>query len=79
MDKYPCAQSNGTLTVEVELKYESDVFLVDYHNFQNYLNNRDFRYYGGNYNQSHVKITVKGVGKWYLVVIGKGQYSYRFY
>ena len=79
MANIPYADSTGRLSVEVELNYASDVFLVDSTNFRNYQNGQSFKYFGGHYTKSPVNITVSGVGRWYLVVDGGGQYRYRFY
>lgn len=38
-----------------------------------------FKYFGGHYTKTPVNITVKGTGRWYLIVRGGGQYKYRFY
>jgi len=79
MTQVPYADSTGTLSVEVQLKHAADVFLVDSHNFQNYKNGRQFKYFGGHYTKTPVVITVSGAGRWYLIVQGGGQYQYRFY
>jgi hypothetical protein len=79
MSKIPYAESLGTLSVEVDLKYAADVFLVDSTNFRNYENGRKFTYFGGHYTKTPVVITVSGSGRWYLIVQGGGQYKYRFY
>ena len=79
MSKIAYADSLGTLNVKVELKYATDVFLVDSTNFQNYENGRQFTYFGGHYTKTPVVITVSGRGRWYLIVKGEGQYQYRFY
>ena len=79
MSQIPYAESNGTLSVNVELQHAADVFLVDSSNFQKYKSGRDFKYYGGHYTQTPVSITVSGVGRWYLIVRGSGQYKYQFF
>lgn len=78
MAEIPYADSNGTLTVEVELQHAADVFLVDSSNFQRYKSGINFKYYGGHYNRTPAVITVSGVGRWYLIVQDGGQYRYRF-
>lgn len=75
----PCAVSAGILHVEVKLDYASDVFLVDESNFKKYQRGDRFQYFGGHYKKSPVKISVKGIGRWYLIVKGSPRYSYRFY
>lgn len=79
MSQIPYADSTGTLSVEVDLKHASDVFLVNSTNYQNYKNGRQFKYHGGHYTKTPVVITVSGSGRWYLIVRGGGQYQYRFY
>lgn len=76
--KIPYADSNGTLSVIVDLDYAADVFLVDSNNFRKYQRGESFKYHGGHYTSSPVKITVSGIGRWYLIVIGNTNYSYRF-
>ncbi|WP_424349625.1 DUF1883 domain-containing protein [Latilactobacillus sp. 5-91] len=73
-----CDNPSGTLTVTVQLQHSADVFLVDQANFNAYQQGRDFKYFGGNYTRTPVKITVSGAGRWYLIVDnGSGeQYSY---
>ena len=77
MTKYPYAHSSGKLSVTVKLKNAADVFLVDSTNGQKFHAGKDFKYYGGHYDRTPVHITVSGVGKWYLVVIGS-DYKYVF-
>lgn len=79
MAQVPYADSNGHLSVEVQLKHAADVFLVDYSNFQKYKSGKQFKYFGGHYTETPVHITVSGSGRWYLIVQGGGQYQYRFY
>lgn len=79
MTQIPYAQSNGTLTVEVHLQHAADVFLVDQNNFNKYQSGREFRYFGGHYTRTPVRITVEGIGRWYLIVNGGGRYQYRFF
>ena len=79
MNQIPYAESNGELSVEVELQYASDVFLIDSLNFQKYKSGYDFEYFGGHFTETPVHIHVSGKGRWYLIVIGGGQYKYRFY
>lgn len=81
MAQIPYADSNGTLSVEVTLKHAGDVFLVDSANYQRYQHGQKFTYYGGHYNQNPVRITVSGIGRWYLIVNtgARESYNYRFY
>ena len=72
----------GQLSVVVnDLQYASDVYLLDQNNFERYQRGESFDYFGGNYNQSPVKITVTGPGSWYLIVDDGGsgsRYSYEW-
>lgn len=79
MAQVPYADSNGSLSVEVHLQHAADVFLVDSSNFQNFKSGRRFKYFGGHYTRTPVRISVDGVGRWYLIVQGGGRYEYRFY
>ncbi len=79
MPDVPYADSNGTLSVTVELEHAADVFLVDSVNYNRFKSGKDFKYFGGHYKKSPVTITVSGSGRWYLIVIGNGKYQYRFY
>jgi len=79
MSQIPYADSNGALSVEVDLKNAADVFLVDSTNFQRYKSGKDFKYYGGHYTETPVRISVSGRGRYYLIVQGGGQYQYHFY
>lgn len=79
MAQIPYADSNGSLSVEVQLNHAADVFLVDSINFRKYESGQDFKYFGGHYTKTPVRISVQGSGRWYLVVLGGGQYKYRFY
>ncbi|MEG2110658.1 DUF1883 domain-containing protein [Clostridium sp.] len=79
MAQIPYYDSRGSFTVEVDLNYECDVFLVDSLNLQKYQSGQSFNYYGGHYNQTPVTISVNKPGRWYLIVVGGGQYKYRFY
>lgn len=78
MAQIPYADSNGHLTVEVDLKHAADVFLVDSINFRRYQSGQRFEYFGGHYTRTPLTISVQGSGRWYLVVNGS-DYRYRFY
>lgn len=54
-------------------------FLVDSVNYKKMNSGQKFKYFGGHYTKTPVNITVKGTGRWYLIVRGGGQYKYRFY
>jgi len=79
MPQIPYADSNGSLSVEVHLQHAADVFLVDSSNFRRYESGQQFTYFGGQYTQTPVRISVNESGRWYLIVRGGGQYTYRFY
>lgn len=79
MASIPYADSNGSLTVKVELKQASNVFLVDANNFRKYKSGQSYKYFGGYYKSTPVTISVSGSGRWYLIVQGSGQYKYSFY
>ncbi|MDN3365381.1 DUF1883 domain-containing protein [Priestia megaterium] len=79
MTRIPYADSNGRLSVEVQLENAADVYLLDRTNFQKYQNGQDYKYYGGHCRQTPVNITVSGIGRWYLIVEGSRHYKYRFY
>lgn len=79
MVKIPYAESNGSLSVKVNLKNAADVFLVDSANYRKYKSGQKFKYFGGHYTRTPVNISVSGAGRWYLIVRGGGQYSYQFY
>lgn len=79
MTSIPYADSTGSLSVRVELNHAADVFLVDSTNYRRYQSGQRFTYFGGHYTQTPVNISVQGVGRWYLIVRGGGQYRYTFY
>jgi len=78
MAKVPYADSNGNLSVKVELKNASDVFLVDSQNYRKFQSGQSFKYFGGHYKTTPININVSGSGRWYLIV-PHSDYSYRFY
>ena len=63
-----CDNQSGSLSVRVNLKNASNVFLVDQQNFNLYKSGQDYRYFGGYYEQTPVNITVNGAGRWFLIV-----------
>ncbi|MBF2599363.1 DUF1883 domain-containing protein [Listeria seeligeri] len=79
MANIPYVDSNGSVSVEVELQHASDVFLVDSYNYKKMNSGNEFSYFGGHFKRNPVRISVKGAGRWYLIVRGGGQYKYRFY
>lgn len=79
MPSIPYADTEGNLSVEVNLNHAADVFLVDSSNFRKYKSGQRFTYFGGHYTRTPVHISVEGADRWYLIVRGGGQYKYRFY
>lgn len=79
MTRIPYADSTGQLGVVVELQHAADVFLVDQNNFRKYQSGQRFEYYGGHYNKTPVRINVKGMGRYFLIVRGGGRYRYEFF
>ncbi|MBE9390134.1 DUF1883 domain-containing protein [Vagococcus salmoninarum] len=79
MSKIPYAESNGQLSVKVELQHAADVFLVDSANYQKMNSGQKYNYFGGHYTKTPLQISVQGSGRWYLIVRGGGQYRYSFY
>ncbi|WP_342615056.1 DUF1883 domain-containing protein [Peribacillus frigoritolerans] len=79
MTRIPYADTSGSLSVEVDLKHAADVFLVDSNNYRKMNSGQRYTYFGGHYTRTPVNISVNGAGRWYLIVRGGGQYSYRFY
>jgi hypothetical protein len=51
---------------------ESDVFLADDANLGKFERGEDFRYYGGHYQQSPVRLSPPSGGSWTAVVIPTG-------
>lgn len=80
MAQIPYADSNGHLSVKVELKHAANVYLVDSTNYSRYTSGQRYDYFGGHYTKTPVTISVQGAGRWYLIVDNNGeQYSYSFY
>ena len=63
MAQIPYADSNGHLSVKVELQHTADVFLVDSNNYRKYTSGQRYEYFGGNYTQTPVNISVQGTGR----------------
>lgn len=72
--KFPLNHQATGSVVEVTLQgVESDVFLVDPVNLSNMESGRSFRYHGGHYKQSPVRLSVPSSGLWTVVVVpGQG-------
>jgi len=80
MAQIPYADSNGHLSVKVELRHAANVYLVDSANYRRYTSGQRYDYFGGHYTKTPVTISVQGAGRWYLIVDNNGeQYSYSFY
>lgn len=77
MAKVPYVDSSGHFTAIVDLDNASNVFLVDESNFRKYRSGQSFTYYGGYYDRNPVRISVNGIGRYYLVV-EDSDYKYRF-
>lgn len=77
-NRIPCINSNGSFSVEVQLKNASNVFLVDKSNYQKYINGQRFKYFGGYYDKTPVRISVNKSGEFYLIV-SSSSYSYELY
>lgn len=54
--------------VHVEIDHQANVMLLDENNYQNYKYRRDFRYVGGNYDRSPIKLVVPSTGRWHVVI-----------
>ncbi len=76
MARIPYFDINGNLTVQVELKNASDVFLVDSQNYRKFQSGQAFKYVGGHYDRSPVTLNVSGSGRWYLIV-SHSDYTYK--
>jgi hypothetical protein len=59
-------------TVIVTLTAAANVRLLDATNFRNYSEGRAYRYYGGLFRQSPVRIPVPHAGHWHTVVDMQG-------
>ena len=54
--------------VEVTLNFSANVYLMEDSDFMDYLNCRNFSYYGGRASQSPYRIKIPTFGHWHLVV-----------
>jgi hypothetical protein len=71
--KFPLHHQDAGVTVEVTLQgVESDVFLVDSTNLSSFERGGQYRYYGGHYKSSPVRLTVPSNGTWTAVVVPVG-------
>lgn len=78
MVQVPYADSTGVLSVKVDLQHAADVYLVDSINYRKMNSRQHFKYYGDHYTKTPVNLIVNGVGRWYLIVRGGGQYKFRW-
>lgn len=68
--KFPLGVQQASSLVEVTLKgVESDVFLVDDQNLTIFEQAGRFRYVGGHYKQSPVRLRIPSATSWTLIVI----------
>jgi len=68
--KFPLSNQEAGAIVEVTLSgVESDVFLVDPSNLRALENGQEFKYHGGHFKQSPVRLSVPGTGDWTAVVV----------
>lgn len=77
MPQVPYVESHGHFTAIVELDNASNVFLVNESNFRKYRSGQSFEYYGGYYDRTPIRISVNGIGRYYLVV-ENSDYHYQF-
>lgn len=77
MSQIPYCDSNGVISVTVFLQNATNVFLVNQQNLNAYQNGQSFESFGGFYDRSPVHITVRGIGRWFLIV-ENSQYEYRW-
>lgn len=68
--KFTLGYQGGGRVVEANLSgVESDVFLVDDSNLRSFESGSDFRYFGGRYKQSPVRLQIPSPGHWTAVVM----------
>jgi Domain of unknown function (DUF1883) len=68
--KFPLQYQTSGAVVEVMLSgVESDVFLIGDINLSAFEHGGQFRYYGGHYRSSPVRLRVPSNGNWTVVVI----------
>lgn len=65
--KYELSASEGDVVV-VELDHAANVQLLDVANFSRYRRGQSYRYVGGFYRQSPVRLSVPSDGHWYVVI-----------
>lgn len=61
-------RESGDVAVVTLRGTEANVGLVDQVNFQAYRSGRDYRYVGGHYNRSPIRLGVPHSGHWHIVV-----------
>lgn len=54
--------------VVVHVDNQANVVLLDPSNFDAYLNNRSYRYYGGHAEKTPIRLVAPRSGRWHLVV-----------
>jgi hypothetical protein len=71
--KFPVGRAGPGTIIEVTLRgVESDVYLVDAPNFTAMQSGRSFRYHGGHFKASPVRLGVPHHGDWTAVVTPTG-------
>lgn len=68
--KFPLNHQDAGSVVEVTMSgVESDVMLLDPTNFSSFQRGRNFRYTGGHYKASPIRLAVPSSGSWTAVVV----------
>ena len=58
--------------IRVDLDKAMNVMVMDYFNYQNYLNGQSYTYFGGHYNTTPVYIKPPNGGSYYIVIDNGG-------
>ena len=71
--KFPLHYQNAGVTAEVTLQgVESDVFLVDSANLSSFERGDQYKYHGGHYKSSPVRLRIPSNGTWTAVIVPVG-------
>ena len=78
--KYHSLNLNSGNTIQVNLKQNADVLVMDNTNLQYFKNRNNYKFLGGGFTSGLVKIQVPNSGTWNLVVLphGNGVVNYEF-